>query len=485
MTSMAAAQSIRKDAQTQSPAECRYLIPIRDLLESVHLAASKTPVKEIKEYFGDDEPIKAVVVVSGKRPIGLVMNIHLDRTLSQRFGLALYYEKPVEIIMDKAPLMVEGNMRLERVADLAMGREKSRIFDHIIITEQGEVTGIVSVQNILNRMVDIQEQYSLEMTRINERLHSEILERKTAEKELIELNQELETRVLERTERIQESNRKLKMAAESAESANRAKSVFLANMSHELRTPLNHIIGFTELVLEQHFGHLNEIQSEYLGDVVGSSKHLLSLINDILDLSKVEAGKLELDSAELDIKKLLENSLVMIKEKAMKHRIALEAKIHDVPDTIVADGRKLKQVLYNLLSNSVKFTPDGGSICLEARQVKHQPPAEDVDHKAVEGGDKEYLEIAVTDTGIGLKPEDLERIFRPFEQADSSITRKFQGTGLGLSLTKKLIELHKGRIWVESRGLGNGATFRFVIPNTRAAALDERHPAKETFLDGC
>jgi signal transduction histidine kinase len=222
-------------------------------------------------------------------------------------------------------------------------------------------------------------------------------------------------------------------------------------MSHELRTPLNHIIGFTELVVDKNFGDLNEVQEEYLGDVLTSSKHLLSLINDILDLSKVEAGKLELEPIDVNLKILLENSLVMIKEKSMKHRIQLTTDINDIPEVIEIDERKIKQILYNLLSNAVKFTPEGGNIHLAAKTV-------------TEKGEKDFVEIRVADTGIGLKPEDQERIFGHFEQVESSTSRKFQGTGLGLSLTRQLVELHGGRIWVESEGEGKGSTFRLVIP---------------------
>jgi PAS domain S-box-containing protein len=280
--------------------------------------------------------------------------------------------------------------------------------------------------------------------------------------------------VLRDTTESKRSRAELEEAKEKAEIASRSKSEFLANMSHELRTPLNHIMGFTELVLEEHFGILNEIQQEYLQDVIQSSNHLLSLINDILDLSKIEAGKLALETSEFCPAVLFENSLVILKEKAMKHGLTMATDIGKLPETIAADERKLKQILYNLLSNAVKFTPDGGSVLLGAR------------HYVLSGGrfwspdDREFIppgnngqilnsasgivEIRVTDSGIGLKKQDLERIFNPFDQVENVIQKKQPGTGLGLSLTRKLVELHGGLVWAESDGENKGSTFRFVIP---------------------
>ena len=253
---------------------------------------------------------------------------------------------------------------------------------------------------------------------------------------------------------------KERLEKESAEDANRAKSEFLANMSHELRTPLNHILGFTELILDKNFGELNEIQEEYLNDVHQSSKHLLSLINDILDLSKVEAGKLEYQPSRINIEELLQNSLVMIKEKAMKHSIQIELNTDGIPEKISADERKLKQVMYNLLSNAMKFTPEGGKVTVNAQSFRHNGGDKKKDKKSNVNG----LKISVSDTGIGIKAEDIGRIFNPFEQVENSASRRFQGTGLGLSLTKQLVELHGGKIWVESGGEGKGATFLFAIP---------------------
>jgi signal transduction histidine kinase len=259
---------------------------------------------------------------------------------------------------------------------------------------------------------------------------------------------------------LRKERNELSKSRRVAEEANQAKSEFLANMSHELRTPLNHIIGFTELMLDKSLGELSPVQEEYLGDVHNSSRHLLSLINDILDLSKVEAGKLEYESTEVQIRDILTNSLIMIKEKALKHGIKLETELDGIPEIIQADERKLKQILYNLLSNAVKFTPDAGHILLAAKCVSNT----DIQVQGLPASDKNYIQISVTDSGIGLKEDDLERIFQPFEQADNSASRLFQGTGLGLSLTKSLVELHGGHIWVTSEGEGKGTAFFFCIP---------------------
>jgi signal transduction histidine kinase len=261
----------------------------------------------------------------------------------------------------------------------------------------------------------------------------------------------------ERQSRLEEEKKNLKAAKKAAEQASMAKSEFLANMSHELRTPLNHIIGFTDLVVNRSFGDLTARQEEFLRDVLASSHHLLSLINDALDLSKVEAGKMELELGEVRIRDLLENSLGMVKETAMKHGIRLSLNVVGDLDRLTADERKLKQILHNLLSNAVKFTPDGGKIEVGSAVCNgnggpQSPP-----------GRKE-LAVWVKDTGIGIEPHDLERIFAPFEQVESSSSRKFQGTGLGLALAKRMVDLHGGRIYAMSEGKGKGTIFEFTLP---------------------
>jgi signal transduction histidine kinase len=299
----------------------------------------------------------------------------------------------------------------------------------------------------------------------------------TRDNKLGKHREELQKEVAQRTEDLtvaykdlQQMVVELKTAKEVAEAASRSKSEFLANMSHELRTPLNHIMGFTELVVDRHVGELNEVQAEYLGDALASSRHLLSLINDILDLSKVEAGRLELDAAEVPLRDLLKHSLFMVKEKALKHSIQLSQEIDGVPDWVRADERKLKQILYNLLANAVKFTPEGGTVVLAARSLSYRQDGwaagngQGVEIPFQPAGEGRWVEVSVRDTGIGLKKEDLERIFLPFEQADNTASRPFQGTGLGLSLTRRLVELHGGNTWAESEGEGKGSKFIFMIP---------------------
>jgi signal transduction histidine kinase len=216
-------------------------------------------------------------------------------------------------------------------------------------------------------------------------------------------------------------------------------------MSHELRTPLNAIIGFSEVLAERMFGEVNEKQAEYLHDILSSGRHLLSLINDILDLSKVEAGHLELEPSRFHLPTALDNAVTLVRERATRHGISLEVTVVAGLGDVVGDERKVRQILLNLLSNAVKFTPEGGRIGITAT--------------AADG----VVTIAVSDTGVGIAPEDQEAIFQEFRQVGPNDARKQEGTGLGLTLAKKFVELHGGQIWVRSQ-VGQGSTFSFTWP---------------------
>jgi GAF domain-containing protein len=239
--------------------------------------------------------------------------------------------------------------------------------------------------------------------------------------------------------------REIEEKSKQIEAANRHKSEFLANMSHELRTPLNAIIGFSEVLGERMFGELNEKQAEYTEDILTSGRHLLSLINEILDLSKVEAGRMELELATFDLPLAIDNARTFVRERATKHGINLDVTIDERLGEFVGDERKIKQILLNLLSNAVKFTPEGGRIGIRAKQQ--------------DGA----VEISVSDTGIGISPEDQAKIFEEFRQVGGDYAHKREGTGLGLTLAKKFVELHGGKIWVESE-VGKGSIFSFTLP---------------------
>jgi two-component system, NtrC family, sensor kinase len=261
---------------------------------------------------------------------------------------------------------------------------------------------------------------------------------------LQESNASLEGKVEERTQELQQALDQLAQKSRELEVASKHKSEFLANMSHELRTPLNAIAGFSQVLKEKLFGELNDKQSEYLDDILSSANHLLSLINDILDLSKVEAGQVELEIAPFSLPDTLERGVVMVKERAMKNGVEVGLGADPSVGMVEADERRIRQVVFNLLSNAVKFTPSGGRVQISSAQQNG------------------VVSVSVTDTGPGIASADHERIFEEFQQTEVGEAQP-DGTGLGLALSKRLIELHGGRIWVQSEP-GKGATFIFTLP---------------------
>jgi signal transduction histidine kinase len=246
---------------------------------------------------------------------------------------------------------------------------------------------------------------------------------------------------------LEASNREIVEKSRQIEVASQHKSEFLANMSHELRTPLNAIIGFSEVLTDRMFGELNEKQEEYLKDIYASGTHLLSLINDILDLSKIEAGRMELELTDFHLPTALDNALTLVRERALRRNITLQMSVDERLGEVRADERKIRQVVLNLLSNAIKFTPEGGRI--------------DVSAVPKDG----LVEVSVSDTGVGIAPEDREAVFEEFRQVGTA-AKKVEGTGLGLTLCRKFVELHGGKIWVTSQ-LGAGSTFTFTIPVRR------------------
>ena len=389
-------------------------------------------------------------------------------------------KEAIEIFRSGSIDTVISDMKMPEMDGLAVIKKLKEIdqdIEIIILTGYAELTNVIKALgqykafDYLTKPLENIDQLVITVNRAIESRRLK-MENKTLIEKLRQANKNLEKRVEERTAELKE----MKVTAEAASCA---KSTFLANMSHELRTPLNHIIGFSELIVDELFGNLNSQQQEYLSNILDSSKHLLSLINDILDLSKVEVGMLQLEPSGVDIRILLRNSLNIVKEKAIKHSLDITLDADGIPEIITADERKLKQILYNLLSNAVKFTMDGGKIWLKAKQINvgttmGVKDCEVQELKAIlaqkdNGNDlrsrtQSWIEFSVTDTGIGIKAQDQERIFERFEQTEDPLAKKYQGTGLGLSLTKSLVELHHGKIWAESEGLGKGSIFRFIIP---------------------
>src|SRR5574337_1298483 len=275
-------------------------------------------------------------------------------------------------------------------------------------------------------------------------------ERARVATELRDLNRNLEDRILERTSQLEESNRELARAS-------RHKSEFLANMSHELRTPLNAILGFTELIMDGVYGEVPEEVRESIEDIHTNGRHLLRLINDVLDLSKIEAGQMQLNPGDYSVRALIDSVVSATRSLAAEKRLELVSRVEADLPLALGDNKRMTQVLMNLVGDAIKFTPGGGSVTVTARRVQNGQCEMD----SVDSGD--FIEIAVADTGIGIPAEELKSIFSEFRQVDSSITREYGGSGLGLSIARRLVEMHGGSIRAESH-IGKGSIFYVQIP---------------------
>lgn len=425
------------------------VVAVARLVEAATIALPETLISEVKTLFPADDPLGSVVVADQGRPVGLVMSLHLDRALSHRFGSSIYMGKPVSGIMDDSPLIVDALTPIEKAAHKAMTREKSRIFDHVIVVRDGLLLGIAPVRAILEALAVLQHRRGVQMQKINADLKRQYEERLKAEAAAQQAKKDLER-----------ANEQLKVAFDKLRDVDKMKTDFLSTVSHELRTPLTSVLGFADMIQQKTEGVIFPLipedagpkvkkamqqVSRNLGVILRESERLTHLINDVLDIAKMEAGKIEWKKEVVDPAQVVRNAAEAVSALFEKKGLALHNTLPESMPPILGDPHRLEQVVINLLSNAVKFTDAGG--------VK-------VFGRVENGG----VVIGVADNGVGIAKDDLEKVFIKFKQVGDTLTDKPTGTGLGLPICKQIIEHHGGRIWAESE-FGRGATFSFALPS--------------------
>ena len=391
------------------------------LITSLPPVSPETPCKTVFDTMMRHETAPCLAVVENNKPIAQLTRQEMLVAFSQPLARAAYERRPVARLLlspfiTAQPLIVEANVGIERIKELITTSHPRAVIDGFIITQNGDYAGIGSGVNLLGLTL--------------ERARGQI-------------------------DALNESRR-------AAQQASRAKTTFLASISHELRTPLNAIIGFSEVMQQQYFGPLNDKQSEYVSDILHSGQHLLELINDILDLSKAEAGKLDLVEEEIDLNGLVIQALRMLQPRIEAKGISISTDLPYRALRVEGDRQKLKQVLINLLTNAVKFTPAGGSIRIRAIVSADGAPS-----------------LFVEDTGIGIEPDALEKMLLPFERAQSRATLAQEGTGIGLPLSKMIAERHGGTLRLVSE-VGRGTSVIVKLPAARLRFHIADEPANST-----
>jgi signal transduction histidine kinase len=379
-----------------------------DIVLALNPALSKAAGSETDKIIG----LATVgMSLSLRRVNATVMNIY--QTIAMLTGLVILAGIGVTVLLVR---VIAGP--IQQLALAAKGIAEGDLVSKVAVKSRDEIGDLAGSFNLMAESVRQREE-----------------ELRTHADQLDSLNREL----LAKQEELGEINAKL-------QEASRHKSAFLANMSHELRTPLNAIIGFSAILANESYGALSrEEREEFLNNIIASGRHLLGLINDVLDLSKIEANKLTLNPEKLAIHDLIDDVRQTVKPTTDKKNITIDVGVDAQLSAVTADAVKLKQIFFNLIGNAVKFTPEGGRVDIRGRLVE------------------EGVEFSITDTGIGIRHEDQARIFQEFEQVETSAERRYEGTGLGLTLARRLVELHGGRIWLESE-FGKGSTFAFVLP---------------------